>query len=261
MRRSTAYIIGFAIAICLVCSIVVSGSAVSLKDKQEANKVLDRQKKVLTVAGLIEEGNAPSPAEIKTLFETRIKARVVTLETGEYTDEVDVATFDQRKARQDPKMSKDAPKNDAKVLRLPNQALVYQLVDEGKDDVKMLILPVEGKGLWSTLYGYLALGPDVNTVKGLTFYEHAETPGLGGEVDNPRWKSLWPGRKVFDKNGKAVIEVVKGQAGKPEEAPHKVDGMSGATITSRGVTHLVRFWMGDNGWGPYLKKFKAGKGA
>lgn len=258
MRRSTAYIIGFAIAVCFVCSVIVSSAAVALKDRQEANKVLDRQKKVLGVAGLIEEGQSVTDAEVQTLFKEKIEAHVVHLKTGEYAPKVDAATFDQRKARQDPSMSHAAEANDAKVQRVPEHALVYQLKEDGK--IKMLILPVEGKGLWSTLYGYLALAPDTNTIQGITFYEHAETPGLGGEVDNPRWKSLWPGRKLLNDSGKLAIEVAKGQAGDVKADPNRVDGLSGATLTSRGVTYLIRFWMGDQGWGPYLKNFREGKG-
>jgi Na+-transporting NADH:ubiquinone oxidoreductase subunit C len=255
MRRSTGYIIGFALAVCLVCSVLVSSSAVSLRDRQEANKVLDRQKKVLGVAGLIQEGQAVEDAEVQRLFGEKIKAQVVKLETGEVSTEIDAATFDQRKARNDPSMSKAAPPNDAKVLRVPAHGLVYQVV-EGSE-VKLLVLPVEGKGLWSTLYGYLALSPDTNTVQGITFYEHAETPGLGGEVDNPGWKKLWPGRKLRGEGDALKIEVAKGQAGPVESDPYRVDGLSGATLTSRGVTHLLRFWLGDQGWGPYLKKYKA----
>ncbi|MBH23011.1 MAG: Na(+)-translocating NADH-quinone reductase subunit C [Myxococcales bacterium] len=262
MRRSTTYIIGFAAAVCLVCSVIVSGAAVSLKDRQEANKVLDRQKKVLGVAGLMKEGEELKPAEVTQLFKDKIVPRVVTLKTGEYADGVDATTFDQRKMRSDPATSTKAPPNDAKVLRVPNNALVYHVMEGEK--VKLLILPIEGKGLWSTLYGYLAVQPDLNTISGITFYEHAETPGLGGEVDNPRWKSLWPGRKIYGPEGDTVkIEVIKGQAGPVESDPNRVDGLSGATITSRGVTYLVRFWLGENGFGPYLKNFKTtqGKGA
>jgi Na+-transporting NADH:ubiquinone oxidoreductase subunit C len=120
----------------------------------------------------------------------------------------------------------------------------------------MVVIPVEGKGLWSTLYGFLALDKDVNTIKGLTFYQHAETPGLGGEVDNPKWKALWPGRKAFGDDGQPKIAVIKGQAGPVAEDPYQVDGLSGATITARGVSHLVQFWLGTNGFGPYLKQFK-----
>ena len=113
------------------------------------------------------------------------------------------------------------------------------------------IFPIEGKGLWSTLYGFLAVNKDLNTVEGIIFYAHGETPGLGGEIENPRWTGLWPGKKVFDKDGSPAISVVKGQA-KPGD-PYQVDGLSGATITARGVMHLVRFWMGDEGYGNYLK--------
>jgi len=259
MRRSTAYILGFATIVCLICSVLVSSAAVMLKDRQEVNKVLDRQKKVLGVAGLIEEGADTPQAEVEKLFTERIRARVVTLETGEYAEGVDAATFDQRKARNDAATSTLAPPNDAKVLRLPNQAIVYQVM-EG-ETVKLLILPVEGKGLWSTLYGYLALAPDTNTIEGITFYEHAETPGLGGEVDNARWKALWKQRKVHGPEGRIAIEVVKGQAGPAATDPNRVDGLSGATLTSRGVSHLLQFWLGDKGWGPYLAKFKARGGA
>ena len=136
--------------------------------------------------------------------------------------------------------------------RIPHNATIYEVRKEGK--LEQIILPVEGKGLWSTLYGYLALKDDLNTINGLTFYQHAETPGLGGEVDNPRWKALWPGRKAFGDDGKPAVEVVKGQAGTPEEAPYAVDGLSGATITSRGVTYLIQFWLGDQGFGPYLNR-------
>jgi Na+-transporting NADH:ubiquinone oxidoreductase subunit C len=119
----------------------------------------------------------------------------------------------------------------------------------------MLVLPVEGKGLWSTLYGFLALDADLNTIRGLTFYQHGETPGLGGEVDNRTWKALWPGRKAY-KDDVPVIAVVRGRAGPPSEDPYKVDGLSGATITSRGVTHLVQFWLGENGFEPYIDRLR-----
>ena len=121
--------------------------------------------------------------------------------------------------------------------------------------VDAVVIPVEGYGLWGTLYGYLALEHDGNTIRGITYYDHKETPGLGGEVDNPKWKALWPGRKAYE-NGEPAIKVIKGLAGSVEEAPHHIDGMSGATITSNGITHMMDFWLGENGYGPFLKKFR-----
>ena len=255
-KHSTAYIFGFAGAVCLVCALFVSASVVLLKDRQEENKVLDKQKKVLAVAGFMEEGEDLSSDTVKSLFAENIEAKIIRLEDGSYIDVVDTTKFDQRKAGKDPKSSSVAPPNPAKVARVPNNAMIYQVVKDGK--VKRLILPIEGKGLWSTLYGFLALESDARTISGITFYEHGETPGLGGEVDNPQWKSLWKNRKAFesDQLEDPAIQVVKGAAGPPTEDPHRVDGLSGATITSRGVSHLVRFWLGDDGFGPYLREYK-----
>ena len=257
-QHSTAYIFMFAAGVCVFFSVFVSTAAVGLKDKQEMNKVLDRQEKVLVVAGLKRNDEERSPQEIGTRFEENIVPKVVDLATGEIVEGVDTATFDQRKASKDPATSIEAPENPAKVRRLPKQALIYQVMDRG--EVSKLILPVEGKGLWSTLYGFLALQPDTRTIAGITFYEHGETPGLGGEVDNPRWKAKWQGRMAFDDDWKPAVEVVKGAAGPAAEDPYRVDGLSGATLTSRGVTYLVQFWVGEHGFGPYLEKFRASGG-
>ena len=267
-RNGVPYIIGFCVAVCLVCAIIVSSSAVGLKERQETNKLLDRQKKVLTVAGLLQEGESVSAEKIQSMFTKRIKSVIIDLKSGKENAEAtqNAASFDQRKAQKDPSSSISAPKNRAGVRRIPNQAMVYQVspnemaTDGAGFELAQYIFPVEGYGLWSTLYGFLAVAPDGNTVKGITFYEHGETPGLGGEVDNPSWKSKWPGRMVFgpagssvDSWGEAKIKVKKGYAGSPAEDPYQVDGLSGATITANGVTYLVRFWMGENGFGPYIR--------
>ena len=141
---------------------------------------------------------------------------------------------------------------------MPNRAQVYRL--EGDDGrLEKLILPIEGYGLWSTLYGFIALSDDLRTIEGLTYYQHGETPGLGGEVDNPRWKSLWTGRLAFNEEWLPEIEVIKGSAGPPAENPYEVDGLSGATITSRGITEMLKFWLGPDGFGPYLENLRAGR--
>lgn len=257
MQPSTGYTIGFAAAVCVVCSIFVSGSAVALKDRQEQNKVLDRQKKVLAVSGLIEDGASPSPEEVQKIFDERIKAVAVDMETDKVTDAVDVATYDQRKADKDPALSIEVEANKAKVTRMAKVSTVYHVVDEA-GNVEQIILPIRGPGLWSTLRGYLSVQSDGNTVQGITFYEHAETPGLGGEVDNPGWKAGWKGRKVYDDQGDVALEVIKGKAGPPSEEPFQIDGLSGATITANGVTHTLDFWLGEQGFKPYLENFRSG---
>ncbi len=150
--------------------------------------------------------NRSRPHEIDARF-APIRQVVIDLETGEETD-VDPEGFDQLKAASDPATSRPAPENRAKVRRIPNQALVYRLEEEG-GRLQMLIMPVEGKGLWSTLYGFLSLDADMSTVRGITFYKHGETPGLGGEVDNPNWKALWNERQAFDADGNVEIASSK----------------------------------------------------
>jgi len=255
VSHSNGYIIGFAASVCFVCAIFVAGSAVALKERQEVNKLLDKQKNVLSVSGHMPDDT--SGDSVRATYAQYIRPKVVDLQTGQYVEGVEPSTFDQREARDTPELSRAAPAgNAAKVLRLPNHGLMYQVTSG--DTVESIILPIEGKGLWSTLYGFLALAPDGSTIKGLTFYEHAETPGLGGEVDNPRWKSLWVGRKAFNDQGKVAIKVIKGSAGPVESDPHHVDGLSGATLTARGVSASLEFWLGENGWGPYLNRIRAG---
>ena len=197
--------------------------------------------------------------EISALYESLYPPQVDRPQDGRAQADIDPSAFDQRAASLDEAHSLVAPENLPKVRRLPNNALVFDVMEKG--ELKAFILPIEGYGLWGTLYGYLALAPDARTVVGITFYEHGETPGLGGEVDNPRWKALWPGRLAFNERGKPVIAVKKGVAGPVAEDPYNVDGLSGATITSRGVTNLVRFWLGEDGFGPYLASYRAQAGA
>ncbi len=252
-QYSTVYTIGFSAAVCIVCSLLVSATAVCLKQRQENNAVWDVRTNVLLAAGLVEPAQDITPTAISSLFAERIKSVVVDLKDGKDTD-IDPSTFDQREAARDPQRSRQAPPNPAQVSRVPDHALVYKVLKDGRVDE--IILPVEGKGLWSTLYGFIALDSDTTTIRGITFYEHGETPGLGGEVDNPKWKARWPGRKAYDEDGNVRISVIKGAAGPVETDPYRVDGLSGATITSRGVNHLVQFWLSEHGFAPYLKRFR-----
>jgi len=259
MQFSVRYVLLFSVAVCGVCAIFVSSLAVGLRERQEINERLFKQRNVLEAAGLLESGEAADGARIAELFK-RVEPVVIELASGEEVTGIDAATFDQQAAKKDPEVSRAAPKNRAGVFRLPNNAQVFKVSDED-GAVQMLILPIEGYGLWSTLYGFIALGADTRTVKGLTYYQHGETPGLGGEVDNPSWKALWPGRKAFDEAWQVKLQVIKGQAGKPAEDPYRVDGLSGATITSRGVNNMLQFWLGRNGFEPFLKRFREQKGA
>ena len=241
-----------ALALCVVCAVVVSSAAVILRPTQEVNKLLDLKTNILASAGLLEQG-----VSIEAQFE-QISTRVVDLETGRFTDAVDVASYDQRKASKDPALSiaLDPKQDPAKIKRRANYATVYLL--ETEQGIEKIILPIKGYGLWSTLYGFLALESDLQTVAGIGFYEHTETPGLGGEIDNPRWKAGWIGKRAY-RQGDVVINVLKGKVDMSREgADSQIDGLAGATLTTRGVDNLVRYWLGDEGFRPLINYLQAG---
>jgi Na+-transporting NADH:ubiquinone oxidoreductase subunit C len=255
---STRYTFVFATVVCVVCALLIAVSAVGLHDRQETNALLYRQKNVLLAAGLVKPGEDLPAKELLKIFDDNIRVRLVDLATGELAPVAnqDPKTYDQRRARNDPAQSRVAPPNNAGVSRLPTYAAVY-FVMQG-DDIRLVVLPIEGVGMWGTLYGFLALEPDGNTVRGLTYYDQKETPGLGGEISNPKWQAVWNGRKVYNDNWEPQLVVIKGKAGPPEQDPQHVDGLSGATITSNGVSRLTGFWMSDHAWGRFLKRFREG---
>lgn len=243
-----------AFSLCIVCSVVVSTAAVMLKPAQETNQALDRKRNILAAAGMLEEG-----VSVEEQF-ANFTTKVVDLRTGKFTDEVDPQSYDQRSASKVPATSVAlSPEEDpANIMRRAHYAVVY-LLENDQGGIDRIVLPVHGYGLWGQLYGYIALEGNADTVAGLGFYEHKETPGLGGEVDNPRWKSQWPGKHVY-RDGEVAIEVIKGTVDRnAPNAEYKVDGLAGATLTTRGVSNLVQYWLGDNGFAPFLDNLKSGE--
>lgn len=257
-KESTVRTLTVALLVCLVCSVFVAGAAVALRPTQVENRQLDKQRSILAIAGLGEAGM--SARQVKALFAERITARLVDLQTGTYSDAQDPMTFDPLLAAKDPKLS-DALAGEqdiASIKRRERYSVVYLVENQGQ--VETVILPVRGYGLWSTLYGFVAVKGDLNTVVGLGFYQHGETPGLGGEVDNAKWKALWPGKALFDQNGALALDIVKGNVDpQSPRALHQVDGLAGATLTSNGVENLLLFWLGENGFGPFIAKLRAGE--
>lgn len=241
--------------LCIVCSVIVSAAAVLLRPAQVANKSLDFKRNILSSVGLLEAGK-----DVDTIFNERVVTRVVDLKTGKFTDAVDPVSYDQRRASKDPSLSTNlsAEEDLAKISRREDYSVIYLIQDEN-DQLQKLVLPVKGYGLWSTLYGFLALEADANTVAGLVFYEHAETPGLGGEVDNPVWKAKWIGKEIYNE-GDVAISVIKGSVDpSSSNAKYQVDGLSGATLTGRGVHNMLHFWLGDNGYKQFLTNLQNGE--
>ena len=253
-KETIAKTVAVALVLCIVCSLVVSSAAVLLKGQQDANKKLDRYSNILAAAGLLD------PEEnIEEQYNRLITAKLVDLDTGRYTDAVDAASFDQRRAAKDANLSAALSADDdlAKISRRENYSMVYLVVTNG--EIEKIILPVRGYGLWSTMRGFLALENDGNTIAGLGFSEHGETPGLGGEIDNPKWKALWPGKKVYQ-NDDVAVGLIKGSVTPGSaNADYEVDGLAGATLTSRGVTNLVHFWLGEKGFQKFLNNLRLGE--
>ena len=248
-------IVAVAVLLCLVCSVMVSSAAVLLKPLQERNQALAVKSEIVKVSGLHSEG-----ADIEALFE-QIETRIVNLDTGEYADEIDPASFDTLAATKDPDTSIALSSADdiARIKRRALYAPVYLVRKDGR--LETLILPVYGKGLWSTMQGFLALAANGKTIKALTFYEQGETPGLGDEIVSPQWQRQFKDKSAFDETGQPRIHLVKGtvQESSPE-AKYQVDGIAGATLTSNGVTNLLQYWLSGAGFGPYLKRLQSNGG-
>ena len=232
------------VALCLVCAIIVSFASVQLRPLQQANKNKDIQSNILAAAGIDKVEN------VLETFDAKIEARVVNMTTGEFVD-TDPTIFDFEKSKYDAALSvslqEKGVKDIAGIQRVTKESPVY--ISKKEDgSVDAIILPIQGYGLWGLMYGFISLESDGETVKCIIFYKHNETPGLGGEIQNPQWTATWEGKEL-------PIQIVKGTAGNDE---HKIDGLSGATLTSNGVDHAVDFWTGENGFGPFLAKVRKG---
>lgn len=244
-----------ALAVAVVCALLVSYSAVTLRPLYIANLEAERQARLRSIITAL-------PGSMAEVDVANVQSRIVDLNSGAYDDDVDAATFDRDKAIVDPNRSIAIPPDQdlAGIKRRAHHATVHIVHDENGAK-KALILPVYGSGYQSTLYGFLAVAADTRSVLGLKFYEQNDTPGIGARIQDPEWETLWPGKMVYDDTGKLRLGVARGQvAPTSEAADYMVDGVSGATRTSLGVNRLIRFWLGDFGFGPYLERVRAGEG-
>ncbi len=237
------------LVLAFVCSALVAGAAVGLRPLQEANRQQDQRKNILRAAGLYDK-DKPVDSQF-----SNIKTKIVELATGEFVPESQVSpeSYNQLKAALSADLGRPLNAEDdlAGLRRLEKYSLVYQVKDD--DETVQIILPVRGKGLWSTMYGYVSLDADLTTIRGISFYEHGETPGLGGEIENEKWLAGWQGKKMYSPEQTLALAVVKGKAPTTgEEAQYQVDGLSGATMTADGVNDLMHFWFGDHGFKPFL---------
>ncbi len=243
-----------AFSVALACALIVSTAAVLLEPLQRANRERDRQQRILEIVNRL----PGSEDLLGAVGKASVTTEVIDLATGNVVRSIDAATYDQRKAASDPQQSiVIPPQNDIAGIRRRAKFASVTLVRKD-DQIILIILPIHGSGYASTIYGFLALRGDGNTVVALSFYEHAETPGLGAELNSAEWLAKWPGKLVRDESGRIRISVAKGQV--DPDAPgatFAVDGISGATRTGNGVTNMLRFWLGDYGFGAFLERIRS----
>ena len=244
-KESLGKTVGIVVAVCLVCSIVVSGAAVGLRTLQQTNAALDKKSNILNAAGLYEMGMSNNA--IESTYSERVEQRYVNLDEGTFV-EAPKPDYDMYKAAKETEYSTKVTNSNVGFQRRPNVASVY-LVRNDAGEVSRIILPVHGSGLWDLMYGFLAVDADGQTVRELIYYQQKETPGLGGEVQNPAWQDKWDGKELYE-NGEVAIRVVKNA--NPSN-PHTIDALSGATLTSNGVENTIRYWVGEQGFGQFLK--------
>ncbi|CAB0149499.1 Na(+)-translocating NADH-quinone reductase subunit C [Pseudidiomarina piscicola] len=243
------------IALCLVCAIIVSGAAVGLKPIQQKNAALDMQRNVLDAAGLLE----PS-TDVVAVFNERVETKLINLNTLEVVDQAngeDAANYDPIAAANKPEWSTQLEKaNDTAGIGTRENVTKVYFINGEQGDLETLVLYIRGYGLWGTMYGLISLQPDLNTVRSVNFYEHSETPGLGGEIQNPKWVAQWQGKEIYgDNNAEVEFDVMKS----PKQENHDVDALSGATLTSNGVDNLMAYWFSDKAYGPLLDKIRKGE--
>ena len=251
MNDSVSKTLGVAFVICLVCSLVVSFAAVNLRDLQKENATNNQSIKILQAAKIYD-----SSVDVKIQF-SKLEMKYVDFNSGKILDSYEnflIEDYDQLKSTRNPNLSTSlSASEDIAIIKNRENVGKFFIVRNEDSSIDKLILPIRGYGLWGTLYGYMAIEEDFNTVAGLEFYDHKETPGLGAEVDNPKWKAIWPGKKIYE-NDEVKLAVMKGKVETDDaNIDYKVDGLSGATLTSRGVTNMITYWFGESG---YAKLFK-----
>lgn len=204
----------FAAVLCIVCSLLLTTASIGLQGFQEKNVIVDKRKNILKSVGLIDENLKYSHAVIDNLYNTRIKPIWV--------------DPDGRLIEQKDRGARDLP--------------LYLHTKNG--EIHAYIVPINSKGLWGRILGYLAIEKDGSTAVGFTVYKHSETPGLGGEIEKRWFQKNWVGKKIVNREGEFVsISIAKGaaqQAIPQEMQPNYVDGISGATLTGKYLSAGIR---------------------
>jgi len=254
--ESAARTIGVAVAVALGCSLIVSASVTWLRPIQLAKQLADRDLSVLVAAGIVPDASALERAEIIDHL-LALERRLVDLDSGSYVnaDANMVAAYDYRAAIDDPMRSRAIePSLDlASIGRRPLLMPVYLRYDDAT--IERVVLPMYGRGMWSTIHLFLVLDASLTRIVKLYIVEHGETPGIGDRIESADWLARWPGKRAYGDDGSVILRI-GGSPNDPNES--RVDGITGATVTVSALDDLVRYWLGEDGFGPFLRGLRQG---
>lgn len=241
--------------LCLVCSVLVCMAALVRIDREAYNQLLETRSTVLAAGGYADElEEGASEEELFSNFEMKM----VNIDTGEFTSEINAEEFNPKDARDNPDMLVDIPA--ASDVAGMKQRLKYArvFVDTTNGQV---VLPINGPGMWGPMYAYIGVQDDGTTVSGLKFYQQAETPGLGDKIAKPGFSNQWVGKKLYNDSGSLAINIVKNGKydAEAEDAIHTIDGLAGATVTSDKAQAIVEYWFSDHGYGKFLANYTKSK--
>jgi Na+-transporting NADH:ubiquinone oxidoreductase subunit C len=218
--------------------------------------MLDRSRNIMKLTGLVEKGRTPGDEEMLELYRG-MEVRILDIDQAVFNDDLDPLSFDPRRAVNDPELGVDIPadQDQASLGRRSRYMPIYMVLRDG--ELNRLILPVHGTGMWSTIYGYIALESDLNTIAAATFYEQNETPGLGDQIMRPEWQAKWVGRHIYDEAGDLRFAVNHGKV-EPGSSTwlYEVDALTGATVTADAVTAMMHYWFGPNGYRDFLDELR-----
>lgn len=222
MRQSNLYIIIYSALLTVACGGLLAFASISLKDRQDANVALEQKGNILSTVTTLPEGT-----DVQQFYNKRIRGFVVDAR-GEVV----------------PNLEPSKVVVAAEYKKKPDQRVlpVYEFVSEtDPNKVEAVVVPVYGYGLWNNIWGFVALESDFNTVRGIKFSHVGETPGLGARIETAEIQDRYKGKKIFDQGNVLVsIIMMKGEGMNYADEHHKVDGMSGATLTAKGVNNMLQ---------------------
>jgi Na+-transporting NADH:ubiquinone oxidoreductase subunit C len=242
-----------AAGVALFCSFMVSTAVYWLRPMQLAYADIERNRAILVAGNLAPHDAELNDRDVVARF-VALETRIFDRQTGLFTTAIDAVSYDYRAAATDPAMS-TAVAAELDIAGIGTQARylpVYSILD---DETRRVIVPIYGRGMWSTIYGYVSVAAEGLTIAGIAFYEHGETPGIGDRIQNPDWLAQWRGKRIYANDATVQLFFAAEDSSGPPE--FRIDAITGATATVSAVERILRFWLGPQAYGPALQLIAA----